>query len=452
MKKYIYMVLLISISVCNSNCTDYLAVKSDSSLAVPNSLKDLQALMDYELNNIRNFPGAIDLASDFYFMSNDDIKSVSPNIRDIYLLNGNDISISSWADPYKKIMYTNIVLDNVDLAETNGFSETDRNRIKGTALFNRGWNFYWLAQMFSPPYMKDGASRTLGIPLRTTSNVNVSFQRADQAETYGQILKDLKASILYLPVLPLKKTRPSKMAAYAALSRVCLNMDNLQESLLYADSCLQIQHELLDYNSISVENAIPFDSQNKEVVLLNTSSGTGNIFTGTSGVVDTVLMNKYNQGDLRKGIFFKKNSEGYYSFKGNYGGPANVYTFCGLAIDEVYLIKAECEARLGKLTDARATLQTLISKRYEVDFLPPIPNEKNKMIAFILDEREKELAFRLGIRWSDIRRLNTYYNAGIYIIRKFEGKTYMLPPNDLRSTFLIPTLIVLEGKLQQNPR
>lgn len=433
-------------------CNKFLDEKPNSSLAVPKTLKDLQALMDYELYTVRSFPVGMDVASDYYFMNDNDVKSLATEFRDIYLLNNDETKLADWTESYKKIMYANIVLDNVDKADLDGVSTSDRDRVKGMALFHRGWNFFWLAQEFSQAYHSSTAASVLGMPLRTTADINKKFERANLEETFAQIIQDLEGAASLLPDMAVNKTRPSKAAAYAVLARVCLYMDKVEEALRYATLCLAIQKDLMDYNSIAANSAVPFELMNKEVVFHSGMASSGGIFTGTKSYVDTLLLKQYKTGDRRKALYFKQHANGYYNFKGNYAGPIASYAFCGLATDEIYLIKAECEARLNRINSAKFTMQELLQMRYESGKIPLSPNEKDQLIAFILEERQKELVFRFGIRWSDIKRLNIHYNAGIVIKRMFDGKQYNLEPNDKRYAILIPSSIITAGELIQNPR
>jgi len=53
-----------------------------------------------------------------------------------------------------------------------------------------------------------------------------------------------------LPVLPKEKTRPSKQATLALLARIYLQMKEYALAKQYADECLAISDELMDYNKV----------------------------------------------------------------------------------------------------------------------------------------------------------------------------------------------------------
>lgn len=434
-------------------CNKFLDAKSDMSLAIPNTVKDLQAIMDFELYNIRGYPVSGDIASDYYYMTDVNVNSINTTFQDIYLLNGNETAEADWTGTYKKVMYANVVLDLIDDAKLDGLTERDRDSVKGSALFQRGWNFYWLATLFSPAYDVNRADKLLGIPLRTSADINIHYDRSTLKETFRQIISDLTQSSKLLPDVPINSTRPSRPAAFVALARAYLYMGDIESAFSYADSCLSIKSDLMDYSELDKDSNTPFSSMNKEVILHNTLATSGGIFTSTRSILDSILWNSYQEGDYRKDLLYKKNEVmGGYNFKGNYSGPINVYPFCGLATDEIFLIKAEGAARLNRLEVAKASLQKLLENRCELGSLPNLDLDQQALINLILEERKKGLAFRFGIRWADIKRLNQHHSENISITRVFENNTFILQANDSRFSFLIPWVVISDGNLMQNDR
>ncbi len=61
----------------------------------------------------------------------------------------------------------------------------------------------------------------------------------------------------------------------------------------------------------------------------------------------TLLYSTYQSNDLRRTAFFRTVS-GYQQYKGSYAESASVF-FTGIANDEVYLNRAECNAFLGNI-------------------------------------------------------------------------------------------------------
>jgi hypothetical protein len=69
----------------------------------------------------------------------------------------------------------------------------------------------------------------------------------------------------------------------------------------------------------------------------------------------------------------------------------------------------------------------------------------------VLLERRKELVFR-AIRWTDLRRLNKDPRFATTLRRVVLGQEYLLPPNDNRYVYPIPTNEIEASGVPQNPR
>src|SRR5690606_34836403 len=136
---------------------------------------------------------------------------------------------------------------NIDRVKSNS---EQYNNIKGQALFFRAKNVLAANVIWCPAYDEATASTELGLPLRRSTDFNETSVRSSVKDTYEQIISDLKQAISLLPNIPISYVRPSKPAAYACLSRTYLSMRKYSEAGLYADSCLQLFNELIDYNSL----------------------------------------------------------------------------------------------------------------------------------------------------------------------------------------------------------
>ena len=96
-------------------------------------------------------------------------------------------------------------------------------------------------------------------------------------------------------------------------------------------------------------------------------------------------------------------------------------------------------------------LNKLLLKRYKKGTYNTFftVNSKNALFK-VLEEREKQLAFRSGIRWTDLRRLNLEPQFAKTIYRKINGEVHRLTPNHKRYTFKIPYKIIEMSKIIQN--
>lgn len=452
---YAFSVLIIFNIIFMGSCSKYLDAKPDQSLATPSTVQDLQAILDAKTMNV-NFPFAGDIASDDYYLSSTDWAAL-PDVttRDSYLWDANAVNDLDWDYMYGVILKANIVIAGVNSITTGSNAIVALNNAKGSAYFFRGYCLSALANIFTQPYNQAGNnSISIGLPLKLKADITNPTVRGNLEESYQQIISDLKTAASLLPVQPTVKTRPSKPAAYGALARVYLVMGNYQQANLYADSCLQLQSVLTNYNTLSATASASFKIFNNEVIFHNTSSGRGGVTSPVRARVDSILYASYANDDLRKKIFFKVGTKGFNVFKGDYGGSSSSNSFGGIAVNEMYLIRGETFARLGNVPFAVKDLNTLLTNRWATGkYLPFTTTLSSDSVLFnILQERRKELAYRSGVRWSDLRRLNQDGRFAVTIKRVLNKTTYSLTPGDKRYAFLLPISVVQMTGVEQNGR
>lgn len=436
--------------IFETGCKKYLDAKSNKALAVPESLQDLQALMDYYLriNNVDPVTG-IESVDDFYLTETDYNALYSDADRRIYTWGIShlfDSYSNDWAYQYDIINMANIVLDNIAKIQRTTDNASQWDNVKGQALLQRARSFQLIAWLWANAYDKNNATSDLGIPLRLHSDFNIPTVRSSLEETYKRILTDLKESVSLLPVIPVHVIRPSRPAAYALLARTYLSMRDYMNAGNYSDSCLQLFSGILDFNSLNAGASYPITRFNNEVIMDNRIP-VPDMYIGTRAKIDSLLYQSYANGDLRKVVFFKDNN-GFFTFKGSYEGASAM--FSGIATDEVILMRAECLARAGSTSAAMDDLNSLLVKRWRNNaFIRLTATDANDALGKILNERRKELLMR-GLRWMDIKRLNKE-GAGIVMKRYINGQTYTLQPNALRYTFPIPETVIDLTGIQQNP-
>lgn len=421
-------------------CDKYLAEPSDKSFAVITNLDDVQALLDnFNLMN-NSSPNAHEVSSDDYFLTDEGWESLSAEEdRRMYIWADEDVfrqgdQINDWYRVYRAIFYANIVLESLeDINIHEGNKQRWRN-IKGQALTFRASSFLDAVQVWSLAYDSATAEVDKGIPLRLHSDFNIVSTRGSLQETYNQIIADLKEAALLLPTLPIAKTRPSQSAAYGLLARTYLWLRDYPAAKRYADSCLMISHDLMDYNQLDMDINYPIPRHNVEVIFEKVS-GTGQVLSTSRLNIPFNIYNSFVDGDLRGNAFFYEGSEGQIGFKGHYYGGAAIFT--GLATNEIYLIRAECLARAGDLDGALKDLNRLLETRWKQnEFTPLTAASIADLLALILAERRKELLFR-GLRWADVKRLNKE-EANISLVRMVNGQTYKLTANSARFALPLP--------------
>jgi len=450
MKKELYYITIsaLSIAILSNGCKKYLDAKPDSALTTPTTVSALQGLMDDDSRLNQQGSEIAEIAADNYYDTDQQYNALPvQDSRNLYIWKQQTYP-DDWQYEYNVVYNANLVSDYLPKIQRTMTNAVAWDNCLGSAYLYRGKAFFEIAQIWAKAYSSNAAT-DLGIPLRLTSDYNLPSKRASVAETYAQIVNDLKHAVALLPNIAVSITRPSKAAAYGLLARVYLSMRDYPNAMAYADSCLTISHTLLDYNSINVGNAFAFSQvqyTNPEVIMLTHCNTVYLDDYYSYGNVDTSFYASFNDNDLRKSLYFAPNNSGY-----GYCGSYAVYgPFNGIPTDEIYLIRAECEARAGNVNAALTDINFLLKNRYKTGTFTPVTiSDPGNLKDFILKERRKELCFR-ALRWGDIKRLNLE-GANISITRKIGGQTFTLPPNDNHFALPIPSQVIRLSGIQQNP-
>ncbi len=450
----------IVISICCINmvllfcsCSNFLEVKPDIKMVIPKNLDDAELLLnDYTIMNT-GYPTYGEWSADEYYVSSQTFDGLL-NFHQRNTYTWMDViydDIAQWQRPYKAVFNANQVLDIVTKNVANVDAERARN-LSGIAYFYRAFAFQQLAEVFAPAYQISTAQTEMGIPLRLAPEIDAPSVRASVQETYDQIIKDYIAAAARLPIEEAIKGRPSRASAYAGLARTYLYIGNHDKAYDYADSCLQLKADLMDFNTLRGSSTLPVPKFNVEV-LFATVSATAGPMSLNNGLVDSMLYRSYADHDLRKTIFFRKNTVplNSYGYKGSYDN-AQANLFVGLTTSEVYLIKAEAAVRLGKIDEALQALNKLIEKRFvKNQYIPVTERNTTLLLPLILKERQKELVFR-GRRWSDLKRLNLEPQFQKTLKREINGVRYQLEPNSRKYAYRLPEIVVNNGNIPQNIR
>jgi tetratricopeptide (TPR) repeat protein len=453
--KSIYLSIVIGcLSILGCNKKEFLEERPNSDVFVPTTLEDFQMLLDNDVH-LGLTPVLGELSADNFYISFDFWNQLATKEKNAYIwladvYNGEG-NIADWNAPYEQVLYANVILEGLQKVTITSANQQQWNNIKGAALFTRAYAFYNLAQIFARPYDAATATEDLGIPLKLTPNVDEAVQRSTLDQTYTQILTDLLQAKALLPAsIPFtNRNRPSKPAALAQLARVYLSMRQYDKAGAYADSSLQLYHELIDYNTRDITVTRPFDRTNVETMYQSKFVETNVLLAIPFCLVDTTLYRSYAANDLRRSLFFNVPPSGKVFFKGGYSGT--VFTFTGLATDEMFLVRAECRAWAGDVENALKDLNTLLEKRFKTGtFIPYVALTRDSALNRIREERRKEMPCR-GVRWTDIRRMNLE-NAGITLQRKLNNEDYTLRPNTRFYVLPIPPDAILMGHYTQNER
>lgn len=443
LKKFYIIICLLLLCACHE---EWLDVRQNKVQVVPQTLDDLQALLDN--SSVMNLnDGYLGELSTTDLVLNVDWwqKAILVN-RNAYLWKPDVYEgeeVLDWNNGYKRIFYANSVLDLL----RNHPQSVEKEHIQGSALFYRAFAYYKLAQVFCKPYVAAEADHTGGLPLQLQSNINESVTRASLSDTYDLITSDLAKAITLLPESTPFITQPTAAAAYALYAKTALLMSDYELAESYASKALAIKNDLIDFNLLDPNANYPLQEAS-EVVFYSQMSTVFPIADYTYYQISPDLINAYAPGDLRKEIYFRAD-DGSGGFNGSYCGRG---FFGGIATDELYLIRAECRARRNQIEETLQDLNTLLKTRFSTEaFVPVSGASAQELLDRVLEERKKELVFR-GLHWEDLRRLNASNLWEVTLSRTLDGQTYELPPNDPRYVLPIPDQVIKLSDIDQNPR
>jgi starch-binding outer membrane protein, SusD/RagB family len=364
--------------------------------------------------------------------------------------------IPDWDLMYKQVFACNMALDGLKKITPGALYQQQWNEIKGSALFIRSYAFFNLFQVFAKTYDPAYADQAnLGVCMPLTANTEVVPARSTINETCRRITSDLMEALPLVSetVLPSTRNTPNKPAVFALLARVYLFMRNYPQARQFADSSIHYRNKLINYNALNLSARFPIAANNEETLYQSWLITTSNVIQGKimfSTIIDSVLYSYYEPNDLRLKVYFTRGPNGPV-FNTSYTGKT--FAFSGLATDENYLIRSECNARLGNTDSAMADLNNLLQHRYLTGTAPQYNITSSKeAIELILKERRKELVFR-GLRWPDIKRLNKEEALDKIVPTRFlKGQSLLLLPLSNNYALPLPDDALRENIIVQNER
>lgn len=318
-----------------------------------------------------------------------------------------------WSNCYNFIFRCNAAIEGVENA--TGLTPAIQKQLLGEAKFLRAFFYFYLVN-----YYGDAC-----LALNTDPKVNGFLSRSPVSAIYNQVIADLKDAKELLSSnyfdgtllnISSDKVRPNKLAASALLARVYLyNSDN---ALAKAEATTVIS---ASPGLPALDNAFLKNSEEAIWQLLpvvtghNTEDGwTFNITsTGPRNInpvfLSPQLLNAFEAGDQRKVKWVNSiiptgaTTRYYFPYKyksATANAPVTEYQMV-LRAGEQYLIRAEANARLNLLDEAKADL-TVIRQRAGLSQITAA-NQQDVQDA-VLHERQVELFAEISHRWFDLRR------------------------------------------------
>ncbi|MEI3796753.1 MULTISPECIES: RagB/SusD family nutrient uptake outer membrane protein [unclassified Chitinophaga] len=394
---------------------------------------------------------------------------------DLYLPSDNNSELTTLMRSV--YVYNKIINEVMDSQEGE---EAQKQSIMAEALGGRAWCYFMLINYYGKPYNAATAATDLGVPKVTAADVTqTKFTRATVKEIYDFIIDDLTRALPYLPAQLTNRTRMSKAAGEALLGKVYVFMGQFDKALTHLDAAVN------DLSGASIPVGL-YDFQ-KEL-------SAGGAFTPVSPFLGPARSNLYNDQEalyLRQsfnyysqylsGVVINSATASLYTAgdfrlqflssypllvftetypKGMLRGYGRGFTNLGASVPDIYLLRAECKARLNNVAGAVTDMEAFRQKRMpaaEAVIPAAVAANQIALTKFILEERIREFALE-GYRWFDMRRLSVdpVYKSTVgstHIVYNMSGvlqNTYTLKSE--RLTLRFPLYIINSNPgMEQNP-
>lgn len=456
------------------------------------------------------------VATDDYWVSTDVqknkyISNGGYNSNDLEFALWNDTTnapynwLNVWSEEYKKIYYANLIIYNVDDTEGDEQLKAD---LKAEGHFLRAYSYFNIALAHTLYY--DGTNGSeLGAVMKTVPSFEDPAHRGTLEELWALIDSDLQEALkitakIQNPDGPKRSWRATKPSVNAFAARYYLYRGDYQKALEHAEAVLADYDEMEDYNTamyLDGTNTSTVASYQGENIYFNNPLYTEYFMLLGYGQITSLLNWKdllyfrtafimtewYNpspellavyeadapQGNKKNDLRYKYLMPEHYSLRfckrsllhPGYVQLSQAEIITGLTMGEVYLIKAECLARTGKIQEAMAALNKLRRHRILASVYEDLSaSSSEQAVKMILQERRREMPF--SIRWYDLKRLNNNETAydDVTVTRSFFPYTqagvlendkvveYKLEPKSRHYAIPIPEFEInlTGGKLEQN--
>lgn len=363
----------------------------------------------------------------------------SPEEQDIVNLNMlSTNSFTNWRSFYQTINYCNTVIDLAPavLQSDNTFSQDQLNRATGEALTIRALMYFYLVRSFGD------------VPLRLTATVSdkdvTPLGKTNRDSILQQIVTDLKKAEPFLPLTfgskAFDKGRATRFTANALLADVYLWMDKYNECVTECDKIINsgrfglvqapefFNNVFYEGNSNESIFELQYDAQKLNTFyFMHTPSNRrwGAAFHISEEVYGIDLVNSIPISDVRGDkTSFRGTDFSIWKYMGADNTGDNFRTleqsFAHWIIyryADILLLKAEAINQLDQPLESSRIVKTIRQRANALDLKIMDSTSKSFMTGFILEERQRELAFE-GKRWYDVLR-NAKRN-------NYEGMQYLL--------------------------
>lgn len=470
MKKVNIYMLILFLPCFLSACDDYLKEDSDD-LLIPSLVNDYVPILLGE-----GYPDEFASEIEWIHLMTDDVE-MGPLYYDESMYNNSKVTFIDdfdpamgygemaytwWADysqyikdnfwdaRYKNILACNIIVDALPGMAYEASEYGTYCKLAAQTYALRAYHYFCLVNTYGTPWSEENKNKP-GVIKRTSPVVDVSpTERATVGEIYALINEDLKNAEKYLANASTNYTKweITPAAVYFLVSRVALFQEDWDEVIRVSEEFINLGgNELYDLNHVDRETCgLPgssggtfwinqiavdetvflFSKEDNKFNYLAPNLFYTNYTLGfhTSWTGNNALWNLYEEGDLRKEVYFARLFKlGGTRLRPEYfSGQAlpmksdrYLSTSDGAAREcwrspEVYLNLAEAYARkedgvsqtaINWLNQLR--VKKISSDAYQAKNVADFASRED-LIQFIWEERRRELCFEEAMRFWDMRR------------------------------------------------
>ena len=358
------------------------------------------------------------------------------------LIPSNSTVKALWNSSYNQIYSANLVIHGVQ--NSVNLSQTDRDQLKGEALFVRALLHFYLANLYGDvPYLKS-----------TDYLNNTQVARMPVSDVYSLCQEDLLEAINLLPnnYISGTRTRPNKFTAYALLARVALYAG---ENTIAREAASNVLNNTTLYQLEGNLDVMFIKTSRSTIWQFDPGASNQNTYEGSTFIFQTGpppvsalkqnLVDAFLPGDQRRAHWIKEITNGqsiwYHPYKYKIQNSTTPTEFpIVLRLSEIYLIRAEARAKLGDFAGAKEDLNII---RQNAGIGNTSAMTQSEILDDIFLQRRLELFTEFGHRFFDLKRLG-----------QFEPLISLKPGWDAHDSLLpIPEseLLLNPALLPQNP-
>lgn len=365
---------------------------------------------------------------------------------------------------YRVINMSNSVIVQLEKDAPKDIAEQRLAQMLGEARFHRALAHFMLLRQYGEFYNLSSPNGivTYDTPVRS----NATKARSSVKDVFDFILRDIEFAAVNAPAKAKGHYLVSRTTAKAMQSRVLLYLQRFNEAATVAESVITeasaagyaLEEDYLDIfrkrfmsKEVLFSPYASYPEQTSVIVARSVVPG-----LSVQNVADELVEGEKDliMGDGLDARFAMAFSTLHVMMEENMttrtnkyltptfakGDLLNSYFFMRLA--EVYLIKAEADARMNRFDEAREALQTIADRAwYEPDYAYTIADED--LITMIFKHKWMELAYENNEEWFDMVRLHTL--DGMQIAPNYVA-------TDRHLTLPIPRAALAGNNLlQQNP-